>query len=94
MNENGPARRAAKLCSDCGQPSIERPRCVECEAKHREQYGWQWTKVRRAYLAAHPQDRHGQHRYTLAAAGLYARVERERYAGYVRRFGVAEEAVE
>ncbi len=51
------------------------------------------TRMRR-YLAANPADRRGRHRYTLAGAGLDPRVERERYAGYVERFGVAREAVD
>jgi hypothetical protein len=51
------------------------------------------TRMRR-YLAANPADRHGRHRYTLAAAGLDAQVERARYAAYEERFGVAREPVE
>jgi hypothetical protein len=45
----------------------------------------------RRFLAAHPSDKHGTHRYTLAAAGLDAATERRRYADYQRRFGIADE---
>jgi hypothetical protein len=42
----------------------------------------------RRFLAAHPRDEHGRHRYTLAAAGLDPDVERRRYAAYQARFDV------
>jgi hypothetical protein len=45
----------------------------------------------RRYLAAHPKDAHGAHRYRLADAGLDAEAERRRYADYVGHFRVAEE---
>jgi hypothetical protein len=45
----------------------------------------------RRFLAANPSDKHGTHRYTLAAAGLDAATERRRYADYQRRFGIADE---
>jgi hypothetical protein len=45
----------------------------------------------RRFLAANPSDKHGAHRYTLAAAGLDADVERRRYAAYQARFGIASE---
>jgi Sulfotransferase family len=48
----------------------------------------------RRFLAANPRDRHGVHRYTLAAAGLNARRERLRFAAYQARFGIASEPVE
>jgi hypothetical protein len=48
----------------------------------------------RRFLAANPRDKHGVHRYTLAAAGLDARVERPRYAAYQARFGIPSEPVE
>ena len=48
----------------------------------------------RRFLAANPRDKHGTHRYTLAASGLDASVERQRYAAYQRRFDVASERVD
>jgi hypothetical protein len=48
----------------------------------------------RRFLAANPRDKHGTHRYTLAASGLDATVERQRYAAYQRRFDVASERVD
>lgn len=48
----------------------------------------------RRYLAANPQDRHGRHRYTIAAAGLQEAEERRRYASYVERFGVVAESAD
>jgi hypothetical protein len=47
----------------------------------------------RGYLAANPRDRHGRHRYTLAAGGLDLETERRRYAAYQARFDVAPEPV-
>jgi hypothetical protein len=47
----------------------------------------------RNFLAANPKDKHGAHRYTLASAGLDARRERPRYAGYQERFGITSERV-
>ena len=49
------------------------------------------TRMRR-FLADNPADKHGRHRYTLAAAGLDPAVERRRYAAYQQHFGVASEA--
>ena len=46
----------------------------------------------RAHLAASPQGRHGRHDYALADFGLEAGLVRERFARYVERFGVPEEA--
>lgn len=40
------------------------------------------------FLADHPRDKHGVHEYTLAAAGLDAARERERYRAYTERFGI------
>jgi hypothetical protein len=48
----------------------------------------------RRFLAANPRDKHGRHRYTLAAAGLDARHERGRYAAYQERFGIPSEPTE
>jgi hypothetical protein len=45
----------------------------------------------RRFLAANPHDKHGRHRYTLAAAGLDPAVESRRYAAYRERFGVEAE---
>jgi hypothetical protein len=45
----------------------------------------------RRFLAAHPSDEHGAHRYTLEDAGLDAAAERERYAAYQQRFGIQSE---
>jgi hypothetical protein len=47
----------------------------------------------RRFLAENAADKHGAHRYTLAAAGLDADVERRRYAAYQQHFGIASEAV-
>jgi len=48
----------------------------------------------RRFLAGNPADKHGAHRYTLAAAGLDVREERRRFAEYQRGFGIEDEAVE
>jgi hypothetical protein len=48
----------------------------------------------RRFLAENPADKHGAHRYTLAAAGLDIGEERRRFAGYQRGFGIEDEAVE
>jgi hypothetical protein len=45
----------------------------------------------RRFLAANPKDKHGAHRYTLAAASLDAATERKRYARYIERFAVVAE---
>jgi hypothetical protein len=45
----------------------------------------------RRFLAENPKDKHGAHRYALAAAGLDAVTERRRYARYVQRYGVVSE---
>jgi len=45
----------------------------------------------RRYLAANRQETRGVHRYALAPTGLDAGVERERYRGYMERFGIEEE---
>jgi hypothetical protein len=44
------------------------------------------------FLADHPRDRHGVHRYELSAAGLDASAERRRYVAYQECFGIAAEA--
>jgi hypothetical protein len=48
----------------------------------------------RRFLADNPKDKHGAHRYTLAAAGLDPDTERGRYAAYVERFAITPEAVD
>ncbi|MFN8543070.1 MAG: sulfotransferase [Candidatus Binatia bacterium] len=48
----------------------------------------------RRFLAENPADKHGRHRYTLAAAGLDVATERARYRRYHDRFGIAAEAVD
>ncbi len=57
--------------------------------------GWTFTSGYRdavlAYLARKPRGAHGAHRYSLAEMGLEREVERERFAFYCERFGVAEE---
>ncbi len=45
----------------------------------------------RRFLASNPKDKHGAHRYTLAAAGLDVATERERYRSYQERYGIARE---
>ena len=47
----------------------------------------------RRFLAENPRDKHGRHRYTLAAAGLDPATERRRYAAYRERFAVPPEDV-
>ena len=45
----------------------------------------------RAYVAAHPRDEHGVHRYSLDAFGLDANEIRQAFKGYCEHFGVAPE---
>ena len=45
----------------------------------------------RRFLALHPKDKHGTHRYSLEAFGLERAEEQRRYAGYCERFGVETE---
>lgn len=45
----------------------------------------------RAYLAQHPRDEHGVHRYSLEQFGLDARELRRDFEGYCERFGVESE---
>lgn len=56
-------------------------------------FGWTLSALAaermRAFLAANARDKHGTHRYTLAAAGLDEASERARFRSYVERFGVA-----
>jgi hypothetical protein len=47
----------------------------------------------RRFLAENPRDKHGRHRYTLAASGLDVATERRRYAAYQERFAVPSEPV-
>jgi hypothetical protein len=47
----------------------------------------------RRFLADNPRDKHGRHRYTLAAAGLDPGTERQRYRAYRERFGIPSEPV-
>ena len=57
--------------------------------------GWSFTPALREavldYLARKPRGAHGVHRYSLEAFGLDPARERERFAFYRERFGVAEE---
>ena len=46
----------------------------------------------RAYLAARPKDRHGAHTYRFEDLGLDRDETREKYAAYMNRFDIAEEA--
>jgi hypothetical protein len=48
----------------------------------------------RRFLTANPRDKHGRHRYTLAAAGLAAANERRRFAAYQERFRIPAEAID
>jgi Sulfotransferase family len=50
------------------------------------------TRMRR-YLAANPKDKHGGHRYDFGTAGLDPAAERRRFAAYVERFAIPEEAI-
>ena len=45
----------------------------------------------RDYLAAHPREEHGAHRYTLAGFGLSERAVDDAFAEYVARYGVRRE---
>jgi hypothetical protein len=45
-----------------------------------------------AYLAANPKGKYGAHRYDLAEFGLDTLEVRDRFAGYIDRYGVAVEA--
>ena len=45
----------------------------------------------RDFIASHPKERHGVHRYTLQEFGLDPQRERERYRFYQDYFGVASE---
>src|SRR6185369_7334142 len=51
------------------------------------------TRMQR-YLARHPKDRHGAHRYSLSAFGLDARDLRPRFRSYCERFGLEPEAAD
>jgi hypothetical protein len=42
----------------------------------------------RRFLAQHPKDKHGRHRYTLAEFGLDRDEEAQRYRSYRDRFGL------
>jgi hypothetical protein len=42
----------------------------------------------RRFLARHPKDKHGRHRYTLAEFGLDREEEAERFRSYRERFGL------
>jgi hypothetical protein len=46
----------------------------------------------RAYLAAKPKGRHGEHRYEFRHTGLDLARERERFRAYRERYGVPAEA--
>ena len=46
----------------------------------------------RRFLASHPKDRHGAHRYSLSAFGLDARDLRSRFKSYCERFDLSPEA--
>jgi hypothetical protein len=60
-----------------------------------EHLGWTFSaeadRRMRAYLATHPRDRHGAHRYRLADSGLDLAHERRRYADYQDYFRIAAE---
>jgi anti-sigma factor RsiW len=43
------------------------------------------------YAAAHPKGLRGAHQYDLSAFGLDAATLRERFAGYIDRYGIAPE---
>ena len=57
--------------------------------------GWPYPATARAtmqdYLTANPRDARGVHRYSLAAFGLDAGQERQRFARYCERFGIEKE---
>jgi hypothetical protein len=48
----------------------------------------------RAFLAAHPREKHGAHRYAFTTAGLDEATERARYADYETRFAIPREPVD
>ncbi|MFQ5699151.1 MAG: sulfotransferase [Myxococcota bacterium] len=47
------------------------------------------ARALRDFAAAHPQSRHGEHRYDLERYGLTTRRIETRLAGYIERFGLA-----
>jgi len=63
-----------------------------------EHFGWTLSTEAearmRAFLRDNAKDKHGAHRYTLAAAGLEVATERRRYAAYQERHGIPSENVE
>ncbi len=48
----------------------------------------------RRFLADNPADKHGRHRYTLAAAGFDPDAERARYRAYQERYGIPSEPID
>jgi hypothetical protein len=46
----------------------------------------------RSFLAKHPREKHGLHRYSFARTGLYAAEERHRYAAYQESLRIASES--
>jgi len=48
------------------------------------------TRMER-YLAAHPRDKHGEHRYSLSAFGLEEEMVNSAFKGYRERFGLESE---
>ena len=40
------------------------------------------------HILEHPKDKHGSHQYDLEEYGLTAERVRERFAGYIERFGL------
>jgi hypothetical protein len=60
-----------------------------------EHFGFELTPqaegLMRQWLANHPQNKHGRHRYTPEEFGLEAHELRRRFAGYMARFAIPEE---
>ena len=68
---------------------------IGCVLEIYERFGLAFTpefeQRMRAYIAAHPREEHGAHRYTLEGFGLSAREVDEAFASYCARFEVKRE---
>jgi hypothetical protein len=68
---------------------------IDCVRRIYAHFGFELTPAfeqrMRDYVAAHPREEHGAHRYTLEGFGLSEREVDEAFAAYVARFGVRRE---
>lgn len=64
---------------------------IACVARIYERFGFEFSADAEArmrdFLARHPKDKHGRHRYSLAGFGLDRDAEQARFAAYRARFG-------